>query len=133
YKTNQLKKTRPVTVEANRMPLQDFLQEILKDQPLGFTIEVNTIYIKKRQSFPPSAQSGEQMDIVEPPPPIDLRGSVTNQRGEPLEGVSVIIRGTNRGTTTDAAGRFQLTVPDNESAVELEFSYIGYERQVIKK
>jgi hypothetical protein len=51
------------------------------------------------------------------------------EKNEPLPGVSVVLKGTAQGTTTDRDGRFSLRVP-NKDAV-LVVSYIGYVRQEI--
>lgn len=53
-----------------------------------------------------------------------VTGMVTDSLGNPLLGVSVKVKGTNRGTVTDTHGRFTLEVPDD---AVLELSYIGYE------
>lgn len=54
-----------------------------------------------------------------------LNGQVTDeQTNEPLPGVSIVAKGTSRGTTTDANGRYQLTVPDKTTV--LVFSFVGY-------
>ncbi|GAB2796533.1 TonB-dependent receptor [Rhabdobacter roseus] len=59
-----------------------------------------------------------------------LRGKVTDETGAGLPGVSVVQKGTQRGTTTDAEGDFQLTVPDG--AAVLVFSFVGYLSQEIE-
>lgn len=59
-----------------------------------------------------------------------LTGTVTNQRGEPLAGVSVLIQGTTTGTVTDATGKFSLQVPEN-TATTIGFSFVGYTRQTV--
>lgn len=61
-----------------------------------------------------------------------VKGTITDtQGGGALAGVSVVVKGTNRGTTTDANGRFQLTnVPDGDAT--LIFSFIGYATQEIR-
>lgn len=52
-----------------------------------------------------------------------ISGKVTDAQGEPLTGVTVIIRGTTQGTTSDANGKYKLeNVPDNSVLV---FSFIG--------
>src|SRR5699024_10265726 len=57
----------------------------------------------------------------------EISGQVVDAKtGGPLPGVNVYVEGTNTGTTTDADGRFLLTVADN--AETLVFSFIGYER-----
>jgi hypothetical protein len=56
-------------------------------------------------------------------------GIVSDENGEPLVGVSVLVQGTATGTITDLDGRFQLTVPEPEAI--LVVSYIGYLTQEI--
>lgn len=53
-----------------------------------------------------------------------LVGTVSEENGKALPGVSILLKGTQRGTTTDQEGRFSIEVP-NENAV-LVFSYVGY-------
>jgi TonB-linked SusC/RagA family outer membrane protein len=52
-----------------------------------------------------------------------ITGRVTGESGEPLSGVSIVIKGTARGTTTDNNGSFTLVVPNNATLV---ISFIGY-------
>ena len=59
-----------------------------------------------------------------------VTGTVKDEKGQPLNGVSVSIKGTNNGTTTDASGKFTINVPGRESI--LTFSSIGYDPQEIK-
>ena len=59
---------------------------------------------------------------------VTITGKVTDEYGEPLVGVSVIILGTTNGTITDVNGSFSIEVPENSI---LSFSYIGYETQEI--
>ncbi len=59
-----------------------------------------------------------------PAPPETITGKVTDSKNAPLDGVSVQIKGTNRGVTTNASGVFTITnVPDNGTLV---FSYTGF-------
>ena len=53
-----------------------------------------------------------------------ITGKVTSNAGEPLIGVTVVVKGTSVGTSTDTNGAFSLEVPDNGGT--LVFSYIGY-------
>lgn len=55
---------------------------------------------------------------------VPITGKISNDAGVPLSGVSVLVKGTTIGTTTDANGIFKLSVPDNN--VILIISYIGY-------
>ena len=53
-----------------------------------------------------------------------ITGTVRDERGDVLPGVSVVLKGTQKGTTTNATGNFSLPVPDN--ATTLVFSFVGY-------
>ena len=61
---------------------------------------------------------------------INVQGKVTDNNGQALPGVSVIIKGTSSGTTTDAAGAYSISVPNSNSV--LVFSYVGYPIQEIE-
>jgi TonB-linked SusC/RagA family outer membrane protein len=58
-----------------------------------------------------------------------ISGLVTDNTGKSLPGVSILLKGTAKGTITDTNGEFQLTVP-NEAI--LQFSYVGFVSQEIK-
>lgn len=62
-------------------------------------------------------------------PPQEIRGRVVNTEGSPLQGVSVLISGTKKGSTTNSDGRFTITVPDER--VALEFSSVGFQSQTV--
>ena len=55
---------------------------------------------------------------------LKVTGKVIDETDEPVIGVSVVVKGTSIGTTTDLNGNFSLSVPKNTK--ELLFSYIGY-------
>ncbi len=56
-----------------------------------------------------------------------VNGQVTGPDGIALPGVNVVVKGTQQGTTTNADGRYSLSVPGPNST--LAFSYIGYQPQ----
>ncbi|MFY0608036.1 MAG: SusC/RagA family TonB-linked outer membrane protein [Cyclobacteriaceae bacterium] len=55
-----------------------------------------------------------------------VTGKVTDESGEPLPGVNVVIKGTTTGTTTDLDGNYRLSVADGEI---LTYSFVGFESQ----
>ena len=55
-------------------------------------------------------------------------GTVTDETGMPMIGLTVIVTGTSNGATTDLDGRYLLQVPENGT---LTFSYLGYETVVV--
>jgi TonB-linked SusC/RagA family outer membrane protein len=61
-----------------------------------------------------------------------VSGVVKGDAGESLPGVSVLLKGTTRGSTTDANGKYSITIGDDLKAdAVLVFSYVGYQNQEI--
>lgn len=58
-----------------------------------------------------------------------VSGTVTDEKGDGLPGVSISVKGTTRGTITDNAGKYTLNVPDG--TVVLVFSFVGYLSQEV--
>lgn len=59
---------------------------------------------------------------------VQVEGLVTDASGSALIGATVIVKDSNKGTTTDVRGRFQLTVAQGAM---LEVTYLGYESQSV--
>ncbi len=57
-----------------------------------------------------------------------VSGTVTDDNGLPLPGATVVVQNTNRGTTTDFDGKYQIQAIQGET---LTFSYVGYASQNI--
>ncbi|RZK26064.1 MAG: hypothetical protein EOO63_15180, partial [Hymenobacter sp.] len=60
------------------------------------------------------------------PQNVPVSGRVTDPKGEPLPGVTVLVKGTTNGTSTGADGSFTLSVPENSTLV---FSSVGFKTQ----
>ncbi len=106
-----------VSVEAKNETLDQVLEKALPSNNLLYRINDRQVVItenvttKKMQS---PARVSTQNTVT---------GIVVDNNGEPLVGVSVVIRGTSKGMTTDMDGRFSIQV---ESGQTLDFSYLGY-------
>ncbi len=120
YNTAMLKKAKPVDLSVADEPLAEVLAKCFKDQPLSFVINENTVVIKN--SPPPVVGSVFQAEIT-------IAGTVNDEKGQPLPGVSVLLKGTTTGIATDANGKFSLKLP-NDNGI-LVFSLIGFTSQEI--
>ncbi|SHG94351.1 Ca-activated chloride channel family protein [Chryseolinea serpens] len=68
--------------------------------------------------------------FMAPPQPRIITGKVTaNSDGNPIPGVTVILKGSANGTTTNAEGKYSITVP--EKGGKLVFSFIGYKSKEV--
>lgn len=59
-----------------------------------------------------------------------IKGKITDDKGAPLANVSIIIKGTSKGVTTDANGNFSIEVPDDKSV--LVISFVGFQQKEVQ-
>lgn len=117
YNDQQLQKAKKVTINVKNAALQQVLQQCFADQPLTYSIQEKVIVVSPKD------------EKYLQPVTMNLHGTVTDEDGKPIPGVSVIIRGTTKGTNTDDKGEYTLTNIDEKTV--LVFSFIGYEPQTI--
>jgi TonB-linked SusC/RagA family outer membrane protein len=121
YKNEYLSIASPVSVDLVKMPVRQALDEVFKTQPLTYAMVGETIVVRPRTGL--SANDRDQAAPV-----FTIKGRVfdTHEPPNSLAGVIVRVKGTQRGTTTDADGDFTIEVSKGET---LSFSLIGYESQ----
>ncbi|HWI90101.1 MAG TPA: SusC/RagA family TonB-linked outer membrane protein, partial [Flavisolibacter sp.] len=73
-----------------------------KEQPVDYTIEENQIVVMRKKAAG-VIKEGKAVAAT-----IDVKGRVVNENGEPIEGISVSVKGTSTGTSTDGEGYFFL-------------------------
>jgi TonB-linked SusC/RagA family outer membrane protein len=124
YSTAILKTSRPVSISLKDQLLSDVLTLCLKNQQLTFIINGNTVIIKKKEAEPVISPAA-----IEVAAPINITGSVVDNKGVALPGVTVKVKGSPTGTVTSPTGAFTIKVPDNSSV--LVFSYVGFLTQEV--
>lgn len=126
YDYDLVRQAKPVSLDVKNANIREVMDATLKDQPLVYSIENKTIIIIKKITT--TVDEAAITDL--PPPPIDVHGRVVNEKGEPVEGVSVKIKGTDKGTSTDANGEFTLKGIDQNAV--LQFTSTNMETFEIK-
>ncbi|HTL09818.1 MAG TPA: SusC/RagA family TonB-linked outer membrane protein [Chitinophagaceae bacterium] len=114
YSTEQMAMSNKVTIDADSLPLQTALSTCFQQQPLTYRLEDKYIIVALRQA-------------VERVTGVSVRGMVSNEKNEPLSGVSVIARPSGPSTVTDEKGQFQLA--QLAAGTVLELSFVGYRLQ----
>lgn len=140
-KLNQLRTL--VTLELNDDQINRILDRLLKGTRIRYKIKKKQItLIPPPQSSPMTslrALGGESMMHLMNPyalalaattiANIAIRGIVTDDQGNPIPGVNILVKGTTIGTVTDVTGHYAIQVPDEN--VVLIFSFIGYTSQEV--
>ncbi|WP_460942781.1 TonB-dependent receptor [Spirosoma daeguense] len=122
-----------VSIDEKNQKLSKVLDQLLSPRGITYKLINEQIVLarekaNKQTSFLEELKSRPITTFT--PADIRIKGSVTAADGQgALAGVSVVIKGTTRGTTTDGNGAYEITVP-NASAV-LVFSFVGYTSQEI--
>jgi TonB-linked SusC/RagA family outer membrane protein len=124
YSDEDLAKTEEVTLNVKDASLQKVLELCFKNQPLNYSISNNTIVVKENH------EAIETLQTVEPPPPLEVHGRLLDEKGEPVAGATVTVKGTNNGTTTDADGNFTLKEVDPNAT--LVFTATNIETKEVK-
>jgi TonB-linked SusC/RagA family outer membrane protein len=77
-------------------------------------------------------QTAESLAMVQVAVEKSITGKVTDETGADLPGVSVLLKGTQRGTSTGIEGEFKLEIPDDQlSTATLVFSFVGYKSKEV--
>ncbi len=125
FNTNMLQQATRVSIEVKNAPIDQVMTLALKDQPLTYTIKGRTIFIMKK---PEEIKSSTNM-APQTGDPITVSGKVTDDKGQPLVGANVKVKGSNNGVVTDNQGRFSLS--DVDPNATLEISFVGHETQLL--
>lgn len=115
YKDSQIENAPKVTIDAKELMLGKVLDAVFAQTELLYEISGNQIVVKNRQ------ESLEGFAIT---------GEVTDDKGEPLPGVAVMVVGTRRGVNTDENGEFSIVILDDNHR-SLYFRMIGMDDQTI--
>ena len=133
YQREVLSTSGKVNAEYQSQTLQTVLREVLGAQKISFQVLRERQIVLSRsldrsrlqgtvERLTPESTSSVVAEIA-------VSGVVTGEDGSPLPGVSVLAKGTQRGTTTDQNGKYLLAV-ENASAT-LVFSFVGYLSQEV--
>lgn len=115
-----LKDAQPLTITVRDMPLEDVLQLVFANQPVDYVVDNKTIIIRDRVNGGTSTAVKNIQRVT---------GTITNDKSEPLSGVSVLEKGTQNGVVTNENGRFSITVKDQNAI--LEITYVGYKSKEV--
>ncbi|WP_412467082.1 SusC/RagA family TonB-linked outer membrane protein [Pedobacter sp. KLB.chiD] len=111
-----LKKAKPVTLKLVKEPLNSALKKLFSGQDLDYEIKDRIIIITEKKA---GITKEPNKDLDGP-----VNGSVTNESGKPMEGVTVRVKGTKFSTQTDKSGHFIIPAPYANSM--LEINHLGY-------
>ncbi|MEQ9287802.1 MAG: SusC/RagA family TonB-linked outer membrane protein [Cyclobacteriaceae bacterium] len=113
--------TEVVSLKVKNTSLYDVLTIISKQVSFKFRRIDNNIHVTKALK---KSEAGVYSELVE----ILISGTVTDEKGNSIPGVTISIKGTQSGTISDGEGEFSLNADENSV---LLFSFLGYRTQEV--
>jgi TonB-dependent SusC/RagA subfamily outer membrane receptor len=128
YSDELLNDKERINLDFNEKELNEALEYLLKGRNISYEIRRNKVIVLSR------VKEKETTTIVQPlvgtnVENIAVKGKVTDEKGDALPGVNILIKGTQRGLSTDADGKYAIEVPSENSI--LVFSFVGYLSQEV--
>lgn len=133
YSAQRVPCHQKVSLMAKDRKLSEVLDQLLAPLDIFYHVSGNQIVLMKKGDerndvvILQDDETKKINDLTTIAPPIT--GRVTNEAGEPLAGVSVLVKGTAKGTTTNTNGVFSISVDPGET---LEFSFVGFQMGSVK-
>jgi TonB-dependent starch-binding outer membrane protein SusC len=130
YSSGYIDLDRKLSVDIREKTVEESLNVIFEGTDVEFAIRDRHILL-----FPTSLKPGTNTIVAHSVRSVGsyqqrtVSGKVTDSGGEPLPGVSIVIKGTTQGTVTDVEGNYSLT--DVSSDATLVFSFVGMRTQEI--
>lgn len=115
YNTQEINDSRVLTKLPKNSNVKEVMEQLLEDSGCSITFSNGHIIINKQDRVASTTKN--------------VSGIVKDERGEPVIGANVVVKGTTNGTVTDMNGRYSLSVPEGST---LQISYIGYNTQEVK-
>ncbi len=130
YSPNLIPTSRKVSLNATQERIVVILDKLLLPNNITYEVVGKRIILKRKAPGTDNRKEQGRLDVVHPPADITLTGTVTDENNAGLPGVSVVLKGTQKGTTTNSEGKFQIDVPESGTPV-LVFSFVGYLSQEV--
>ena len=118
YNEEHVKDLKAFNVKASGKTVREVLDEVFRNTSLRYFFEQDIIYITNKDDDNKKKESKT------------VTGTVKDRRGEPLPGVTVLVKGTSVGVVSDIEGKFKIAIP--RDTVTFIFSFVGMKRQEVK-
>jgi TonB-dependent starch-binding outer membrane protein SusC len=120
YRSEDFNTSKKVSIDVKGGTINEILDQALKEEKVVYDVYERQIVIQK---------AAESVVNAEQPQKKDISGKVSDSKGEPITGATVLVKGTTVGITTDFDGKFKLSIPAD--AKTLVFSFVGMKTQEV--
>ncbi len=131
YSNEDIDLNRKVNLKVKGFSVDQLLKELFINTPFTYKIQDKQIIIFKEKKIEKQVKPTIDLKKTEYKPEEDIKinGRVTDERGEPMIGVSVLVKGSKKGVITNINGDYIIDVPNQQTV--LVFSFIGYKKKEV--
>ncbi|QJB38366.1 TonB-dependent receptor [Chitinophaga oryzae] len=115
YTDEQMLQERKVSLQLKDASLKEALEACFRGLPFSYSISDKIVIVKRKPA-----------EVSVAPPEQEVRGKITDEKGSPLPGVTIQVKGTAKGVVTNVNGEYAITVPDGNAV--LIISSVGYNK-----
>jgi TonB-linked SusC/RagA family outer membrane protein len=119
YKIKDIQLERKISVKAQKEPVSSILNRVFSNSINTYNVIGKQIFIIEKKVSKPTKSIIQQA----------ISGKVTDKDGLSLPGVTILIKGSNKGAITDYDGNYTILAPSENTV--LVFSYLGFETQEV--
>lgn len=130
YSAEVIHAERKVTLDYQNQRLDTVLETLLGPLGIEYKVSRKTILLRKAAEKKTSFKTEPIENSLPSDADREITGKVLDEKGEPIPGASVVVKGTTVGTSTNIEGIYQLSVPEDKDIVI--FSFVGYISQEIQ-
>jgi len=123
YDAELFKSIENRNISLRNAEINEVLSKIFEKTPVDYLIDDRQVFLFRNDKVPVFSPVPGNEDKVLQPRTKELSGAVRDESGQPMVGVSIIVKGTTIGTITGINGEFSLNVPLDAQAIV--FSFVG--------
>ena len=120
FNIEQVKQLGKISLDVNNETVESVLMSVFKNSDLTYVFNGNMIVVRPRDT----QENKEIKKIV-------ITGKVSDEKKQPLPGVTVQMKGVAIGTATDHDGKYSLTIPNAPKKFTLVYSFVGMVTQEV--
>ena len=111
---------RKISINVNSVEVEDALKQLMIETNLSYEIKNNKLYLIEKKNI----ESKKVPNLSK-----KINGLVTDEKGDPIIGASIVLVGSKKGTITDINGNFSIEAEEQSTVF---VSYIGYMQAIVK-
>jgi TonB-linked SusC/RagA family outer membrane protein len=139
YSNDEINTAQKISISVKDKEVNAVMQELCAPLNISYEFVNDKIILKPAKNSQPGEKrnatdlrvDGRDIRVAPSYDVVEITGKVTNENGAGIGNVSVLLKGTDLGTVTNADGSFSLRIPDDKAGGVLVFSSVGYTTQEV--